>query len=228
MKRLRVVLLANWGLGLEALRVLDDLAWATVTTVITDYDQASSDPWRNCVQECAAQLGYPVLVEKGLSQAQIRKEIIFRGADLLVAHAYMKILRRETYTASTFGGINIHPSLLPRHRGPSPTYWVLRNKEPETGLTCHYIDDGIDTGEIISQASIPVTPHDTLNSIIEKQKRALRTVLPQALDRVKDPTFVPRSQDNNQASYAPRPDNIEESRYAPFRDFGPVQLRIDQ
>ena len=73
MKRLRVILLVNWGLGLEALRILDDLAWATVTTVITDYDQADPDPWRNCVQECAAQLGYPVLAEKGLSQAQLRE-----------------------------------------------------------------------------------------------------------------------------------------------------------
>ncbi|MBW2618917.1 MAG: hypothetical protein JRC92_08590, partial [Deltaproteobacteria bacterium] len=144
------------------------------------------------------------------------------------SHAYMKILHRQIYTASTFGGINIHPSLLPRHRGPSPTYWVLKNKEPETGLTCHYIDDGIDTGEIISQVSIPVTPHDALGSIIEKQKRALWTVLPQALDRVKDPTFAPRPQDNSQASYAPRPENIEESSYAPLRDFGPIQLRINQ
>jgi len=224
MKRLRVILLANWGLGLEALRILDDLAWVTIKTVITDYDQASHDPWRNCIQEHASQLGYTVLDEKDLSQVQIREEIIFRGADLLVCHAYMKILRRETYTAPNLGGVNIHPSLLPRHRGPSPTYWVLRNKEPETGLTCHFIDDGIDTGEIISQARIVVAQRDTLRSIIEKQKKALWTILPQALERAADPRFAPHPQDSNQASYAPRPDNIEESRYAPLRDFSPVQL----
>lgn len=228
MKRLRVILLANWGLGLEALRVLGDLAWVTVRTVITNYDQASSDPWRNCVYECASQFGYPVLAEKGLSQAQIREEVILKGADLLISHAYMKILHRQTYTAPTFGGVNIHPSLLPRYRGPAPTYWVLKNKEPETGLTCHYIDEGIDTGEIISQARIPLTPQDTLSSIMEKQKKAMWTILPQALKRVTDPRFVPLPQNNSQASYAPRPDSVEESHYAPLGDFGPVQLRINQ
>ncbi len=203
---LRIVLLANWGLGLEALKILHSLAEVEVTAVVTSHDLKSQDPWRHCVHDFASRHGYPVLNEVGLSFDQLSEMVTPAQTDLLVCHAFMKLLPRLIFTAPTYGAINIHPSLLPRYRGPSPTYWILKNKEAETGLTCHYVDQGFDTGEIISQVRIALDPTDTLSSIIEKQKQALWRVLPQALSRVVDPWFAPLPQDDQQASNAPRPE----------------------
>ncbi len=204
---LRVILLANWGLGLEALKILHVLEFVEVLRVVTGYDHESDDPWRNCVYDYASRCGYPVSHEAELGPADLRRLIIDGGVDLLVSHAYMRLLPESVFSAPRFGGLNIHPSLLPRHRGPSPTAWVLKNKETETGLTCHYLDAGIDTGDIVAQITVPVEPGDTLEAVIDKQKRALWSVLPQALGRVLDPGFTARPQDERRATYEPRPES---------------------
>ena len=117
----------------------------------------------------------------------------------------MKILPKEIFSAPKYGSINIHPSLLPKHRGPSPIYWVLKNREKTTGLTCHYIDEGIDSGEIISQRKIAVESHDTVSSIIEKQKLIIEELVEESIKRLQGRTFKPMVQKEELASYAPKP-----------------------
>ncbi|KPA10982.1 methionyl-tRNA formyltransferase, partial [Candidatus Magnetomorum sp. HK-1] len=82
--------------------------------------------------------------------------------ELIISHAFMKILPKTIFAVPKYGCINIHPSLLPNYRGASPTKMILCNKEKETGLTSHYIDEGIDTGNIIYQVKIPVYLNDTV------------------------------------------------------------------
>ena len=125
--------------------------------------------------------------------------------DLLISHAFMRILPRKVFAAPKYGSINIHPSLLPKYRGPSPTYWVLHNKENVTGLTCHFIDKYIDTGDIIHQIEIPVKSGDTIASIIERQKPLVVELLFKSFSKIRDQNFRPITQQNRLASYAPRP-----------------------
>ncbi|MEX2425477.1 MAG: formyltransferase family protein [Thermomicrobiaceae bacterium] len=78
------------------------------------------------------------------------------GADLAVVCCYPKRLPLALVAAAEYGGINVHPSLLPAYRGPEPLFWIFRNGETESGLTLHRVDASLDTGPIVSQQNIAV------------------------------------------------------------------------
>ena len=208
---LKVVLLANWGLGLELLKNLhlrDDI---DIKLVITQYKKNGSDIWYNSVYTFACEKGYKVVKQELLSYDVLREYIAETNIGLMITHAFMKIIPKEVFSAPEYGSINIHPSLLPKYRGPSPTYWVLKNREKTTGLTCHYIDEGIDSGEIISQRKIVVESHDTVSTIIEKQKLTLNNLVNDCFKNILDPAFSPEPQKERLSSYAPRPKLMESS-----------------
>jgi methionyl-tRNA formyltransferase len=124
--------------------------------------------------------------------------------DLLCVAGYSWLLPREVYTIPRLGAINLHSSLLPRHRGPAPQFWIYHQDDRETGVTVHYLDDGADTGDILAQDAFPLPRGlpvselrsqcarrgaalvvDTLQAIVERRARAWR-------------------QDDAQATVAPR------------------------
>ncbi len=207
---LKVVLLANWGLGLELLKILHLREDLDIKLVITQYKKNVSDIWYNSVYTFAYEKGYKVVKQELLSYDVLREYIAETNIGLMITHAFMKILPKEVFAAPKYGSINVHPSLLPKYRGSSPAYWVLKNKEKETGLTCHCIDSGIDTGDIISQRKIAVEPHDAVSSIIEKQKSIIEELVEESIKRLQDRTFKPMVQKEELASYAPKPEKKED------------------
>lgn len=202
---MRIIVLANWGIGFEILKTLSNLPEIETALVVTQHAMDTDDTWYNKVYDYALQMNYPVVTQDTFSFDRLKEFIVTQKIDLIIVHAFMKILPKEIYTAPRYGCINFHPSLLPMYRGQSPTYWVLKNKEPVTGLTCHYVDEGIDTGDIIFQVEVMVEPYDTIESVIEKQKQVLEKLLVESLSRVVDPDFIPAKQLSCFASYAPKP-----------------------
>src|SRR5260370_33187403 len=84
----------------------------------------------------------------------------------IIASVYYRFIVKPHVIASVRGRIfNMHPSLLPRHRGCSSIPWALIEGDTVTGVTFHYIDEGIDTGKIILQAAVPSTSEDTQASL---------------------------------------------------------------
>jgi len=175
-----------------------------IALVVTQYQKGNLDQWFNAVYDYAVENGYRVIVQESASFEYLREMIIKSNIDLLISHAFMRILPKTLFSAPKYGSINIHPSLLPKYRGPSPTEWVISKGEKVTGLTCHYIDEGIDTGDIIYQLDVPVEPNDTVGSIIERQKNIVAPLLAVSLSRVCDRNFKPVPQVSEFASYAPR------------------------
>lgn len=87
------------------------------------------------------------------------------NADIAVVCCYPARLPTSLMATARSGGVNIHPSLLPRYRGPEPIFWIFRNGELESGVTIHRVDADLDTGAILRQErlSVPIgTPGDTL------------------------------------------------------------------
>jgi len=201
--------LANWGLGLELLKTLHLRNDVAIKLVITQYKKNVLDIWYNSVYDFACEKGYKTVDQRSISFNELKKYITKSKIDILVTHAFMKILPKEVFSAPKYTSINIHPSLLPKYRGPSPTYWVLKNRDKTTGLTCHYIDEGVDTGDIISQSITIVQPDDTIDSIIEKQKLTLNDLVDDCIKKIVDPAFIPELQKEKLSSYAPRPKSIE-------------------
>lgn len=86
--------------------------------------------------------------------------------DLVVVAAFSQILEKQLIESAPLGCINVHPSLLPRYRGPNPIYWVLANGESVTGVTVHFIDEGVDTGDVILQQDIEIRLNDDERTLL--------------------------------------------------------------
>ncbi|MEW6263543.1 MAG: formyltransferase family protein [Thermodesulfobacteriota bacterium] len=205
MRKLKTALMANWGLGREILRYLLDRSEIELVLIVTDWREDDPDQWRNAVYRLAGSKGLEIIPEKGLSFTLLRSKLMAAGTDLLLVHAFKRRLPRAVYSAPRMGTVNIHPSLLPRYRGPAPAYWVLKNREIKSGLTAHFVDDGLDTGAIVHQVELPLRPDDTLESLLERQKALVNDLMTETLRRLLDSGFKPRPQDETLASYAPRP-----------------------
>jgi methionyl-tRNA formyltransferase len=87
------------------------------------------------------------------------------NADLCVMAFVTDIVPGEMIEAPTFGTIQYHPSLLPLHRGPSSINWAIMNGDTKTGLTIFWPDKGLDTGPVLLQKEVEITPDDTVGSL---------------------------------------------------------------
>lgn len=98
------------------------------------------------------EMGIPYYYMKKSDQdlADWIKEI---NPDLIVVYSMSQLLKADIFNIPKYGTINLHPSLLPRYRGPNPDFWMYYNVDLEKGVTVHYIDEGEDTGDILLQES---------------------------------------------------------------------------
>lgn len=129
------------------------------------------------------------------------QEVMDLGIDLIVVAGFSRILKKDIIGSPQLGTINVHPSLLPKYRGPDPYYWVLAHGERETGVTIHYIDAGIDTGNIILQEPLPIAPDETQATLHMKAAALAAQLLPHAVDLLADGTAPSIPQDHSQATY---------------------------
>lgn len=122
--------------------------------------------------------------------------------DLLLVYGFNWRLPREVLELPRLGVLNVHPSALPKYRGPSPVPWTIRNGDPFMGLTIHRMTERIDAGPILSQITdIPVPDEVTNKEIWELIKTRLPELLTESLDAVVrgDPGMP---QDESKATYA--------------------------
>ncbi|MEX1045700.1 MAG: phosphoribosylglycinamide formyltransferase [Chthoniobacterales bacterium] len=98
--------------------------------------------------------------------------------DLVVLAGFMRIVGPAFLAAYPRRILNIHPSLLPKHRGANAAAQALAAGDTVTGCTVHYVDDGVDTGEIIAQREVPVHPDDTAETLQARIQAAEHELLP--------------------------------------------------
>lgn len=125
--------------------------------------------------------------------------------DLIAVAAFSQILKAPVLATASLACVNVHPSLLPKHRGPNPFYWVLRNQESYTGVTVHHIDEGIDSGDIILQEQIPLVSGTTEHSLRAYSSHVAARLLLDAIRLVRQGETPRRKQDEAAATYDPLP-----------------------
>jgi methionyl-tRNA formyltransferase len=119
--------------------------------------------------------------------------------DLIISVNYRYIIPKEIYNLADYA-INIHGSLLPKYRGRTPHVWSIINGENESGITCHLIEETVDTGDIISQIVIPIEDNDTGYSLLKKFESNYSAILIDSIDKLLNGSkFI--KQDDNLASY---------------------------
>jgi methionyl-tRNA formyltransferase len=106
--------------------------------------------------------------------------------DLLLSAAYARILPEDVLALPTIGAINVHPSLLPDYRGVSAIWWAIYDAQPRVGVTVHEMTAGVDTGPILGQAAIDVTPETRPGPVWNSLGELARPLLEQTLSRIRD------------------------------------------
>lgn len=153
------------------------------------------------VKEAAARLGIPVLdfasLKKDPTAAGTLKAL---GADAFVVVAYGKLIPKEILELPRLGCVNVHPSLLPRHRGPSPMQSALAEGDPDTGISIMLLDEGMDTGPLLATESIGVDDVETLPSLTAKVMLHGPALLAATLKRHAAGEIVPLQQDDAEAT----------------------------
>ncbi len=116
------------------------------------------------------------------------------NCDLLISMSFNQIFKRNIL--SKYQVINCHAGMLPYYRGRNILNWVLINDESEFGITVHYVDEGIDTGDIILQKKYSITDRDNYNTLLTKAHTECANVLYEALLQIKNNQVVPIKQDD--------------------------------
>lgn len=140
------------------------------------------------------------------------------GIDLVVSVAASQIFKSRILNLPNIGCINMHGSLLPKHRGINPSFWALLAGDKETGISVHFMDESIDTGKIVLQRSIPIDEDETLDSLSKKIAEKGAHVLVEAMDLIEqDGGEVAFEQEEGEGSYHSFPTKEDGKK---FRDKG--------
>lgn len=155
------------------------------------------------VKAAALELGCPVIQPQSARAPDFCEAMIDLAPDLLVVVAYGHVLPQRILAIPKMGAVNIHASLLPIYRGPAPIQWAVINREIETGVTLMLMDKGLDTGDVLSSASIPILPDDTSGSLHDRLALLGADLLIQTLNYYEVHRKNAAPQVHEQASYAP-------------------------
>lgn len=156
------------------------------------------------VKNKALEMGLSVLQPSTLWSDEFRETLTTLGADIFVVTAYGLILPGSVLNVPALGCVNVHFSLLPRFRGAAPVQWALIEGQDLTGVTIMQMDEGLDTGPILSQLSEPIREDDDAASL--QNRLALRgsELLVETLDLIIEKAITPAPQDDSLATVAPK------------------------
>jgi phosphoribosylglycinamide formyltransferase-1 len=115
---------------------------------------------------------------------ELLTQIDSAGGQWIVLAGFMRILGKDFLARFTHKIMNIHPSLLPSYPGLKAIQKAFQNKEKVTGVTVHYVDEGVDTGQIIAQEKVPITDQDTLETLEKKIHQVEHQIYPKAIQKV--------------------------------------------
>lgn len=159
----------------------------------------NSGPKENEIKEIALKNNIAIYQPEKLD-ADIISQIKNIAPDLIIIVSYGKIIPREIIDLPRFGCVNVHPSLLPKFRGPSPIQNALLVGEKETGTTVMLIDEKMDTGDILSQKKYKIDPDDTYQELSEKLAILSSDLLLETLPLWIEGKIKPLHQDDSKAS----------------------------
>ena len=136
------------------------------------------------LKKWAEKLGVPFIAAPNVNDADFIAQIAAFECDLLVSMSFNQILKAPIRDLTRLGFINCHAGALPFYRGRNPLNWALINDEKELGVTVHYVDEGIDTGDIIVRRLTPITDADDYATLLEKAHYLCADVLLEALEAI--------------------------------------------
>jgi methionyl-tRNA formyltransferase len=155
------------------------------------------------VKKIALKLGYEVYQPFEFNSDEAKERLLQIQADLFVVVAFGTILPPNYLEIPALGAINIHASLLPRHRGAAPIHWAILKGDQETGVTTMQLNAGMDTGDILLRAKTPILADDTARSLHDRLSEMGGQLILKTISGLLDDKIGPIAQDESAATYAP-------------------------
>lgn len=155
------------------------------------------------VKKKALELDLPVIEVEELDDPEFYTQLKALEADLFVVVAF-RILPPEILNLPEKGSINLHASLLPKYRGAAPIHWAIMNGEEKTGCTVFFLDENVDTGNIIKQQETPIGPNETTGDVYQRLKKMGSKLLLEAVDQIDRDSYELQKQDHDEATPAPK------------------------
>ena len=204
---MRVVFLGSGAIGVPSLRALVATGSHEVVAVFTQPDRpAGRDLHLRAppIKVAAQELGLDAFQPEKIRAHEAHAELVALKPEVIVVAAYGQILPKAILSLPPFGCINIHASLLPRHRGASPVHAAILEGDSETGVTIMQMDEGLDTGDILFKVVTPIATGETAGSLHERLAQLAPSALLACLDLLRRGALSREKQDGALATYAPK------------------------
>ncbi|PAU93684.1 methionyl-tRNA formyltransferase [Aliifodinibius salipaludis] len=177
-----------------------------IVSVVSNVDKRRgrrAKPSPTAVKKKALELDLPVIGVEELDDSDFYDKLKALNADLFVVVAF-RILPPEILDLPEKGSINLHASLLPKYRGAAPIHWAIMNGEEKTGCTVFFLDEKVDTGNIIEQRETDIGPNETTGDLYKRLKKMGSKLLIDAVDQIEQDSYELQQQDHDKATPAPK------------------------
>lgn len=202
---IRIVFMGTPSFAVPSLHTLVKAGYV-VAGVVTQPDKPSGRGMAtrpSPVKEAALGYGIDVLEPRSVRSPEFTKAIKALSPEIIVVIAYGKILPKDILCIPPKGCINVHASLLPRYRGAAPINRAIINGEKTTGVCTMLMDEGMDTGDVLLRAEMPILIDETAEDLAKRLSIAGAELIVETLELVSNNALTPEQQDNSKATNAP-------------------------
>jgi methionyl-tRNA formyltransferase len=156
------------------------------------------------VKKAAVALGLPIYQPEKIKQnEELRARLLEIAPAAIIVVGYGRIVPSWMLALPKYGNINLHASLLPKYRGAAPIQWAIANGETVTGVTTMRIDEGLDTGNILLQQELAISPEDTSETLAPRLAALGAELMIETLLGLEGGTIHPEPQNTAEATLAP-------------------------
>ena len=202
---MKIVFMGTPDFAAESLKAIFS-AGHEIKLVVTNPDRPKGrgmkmipSPVKEYALEKGLDIAQPEKIRNNTEFIEIIKEI---NPDVICVVAYVKILPKELLEIPSKGCINVHGSLLPKYRGAAPIQWAVLNGDKTTGITTMYMDEGMDTGDMILKQEVEIGEDETTGELWDRLSKIGANLLVETLKQIEDGT-APREKQGDNFTIAP-------------------------
>ena len=203
---MRVLFMGTPDFAVSSLKALLDAGYEVIGAV-TQEDRPKGRGYQlipTPVKAFALERGIPVYQPKTLKGGEFAQTLEELHPDLIAVAAYGKILPHNVIAYPEYGCINVHGSLLPEYRGAAPMQRAVIDGKTFTGITTMYMDDGLDTGDMLLRCRVDIGHEDNFETVHDRMAEAGASLLIETLKRIEDGTAerIPQASAGTEPTYA--------------------------
>jgi len=208
---LRIIFVGTSSFGIPILKELISLE-EDIIAVITQPDRPFGRGKRiqpSPIKELALNYGLYLFQPENINAESVIQKLKELKPDLIILISYGQILSGEVLNIPTRGCLNVHPSLLPRYKGSAPIQWTIIRGEGETGISFLFMNEKIDSGDIILQKKIKIMPEENYQELSKRLAIISAEMIKEVLDKIKRGDFLKITQPQKKYFYARKINKID-------------------